>query len=134
MKYIIDIPDDYLIKSALNGLTLGIPMLVSSTQKEYVIPTNIQLDPYIEPVRKAIEDKVWEFVKSAFWDMTQEDIDQCYDGWFPDSYQEAKTKYNEWLRKNHDGCKGCKYDQKSSGEEPCFSCKQNYLDKWEATE
>lgn len=148
MKYVIDVPNNMIIKSALNGLTLGIPMLVSSTQKEYVIPTNLQLNPYIEPVRKAIEDKVWEFVKEIILKdngtrmsgMFENELNECFGyPYYSDifanlSYQEAKTKYNEWLRKNHDGCKGCKYDYKSSGEEPCFSCKQNYLDKWEATE
>ena len=49
MKYIIDIPNEMVIKSALNGLTLGIAMIETSTQKQFIIPTNIPLIPYIEP-------------------------------------------------------------------------------------
>lgn len=49
MKYIIDIPNEMVIKSVLNGLTLGIAMTETSTQKQFIIPTNIPLIPYIEP-------------------------------------------------------------------------------------
>ena len=49
MKYIIDIPNEMVIKSALNGLTLGIAMIETSTQKQFIVPTNIPLMPYIEP-------------------------------------------------------------------------------------
>jgi len=49
MKYIIDIPNEMVIKSALNGLTLGIAMIETSTQKQFIIPTNISLMPYTEP-------------------------------------------------------------------------------------
>lgn len=49
MKYIIDIPNEMVIKSALNGLTLGIAMIETSTQKQFIIPTNIPLISHIEP-------------------------------------------------------------------------------------
>ena len=49
MKYIIDIPNEMVIKSPLKGLTLGIAMLETSTQKQFILPTNIPLMPYIEP-------------------------------------------------------------------------------------
>ena len=49
MKYIIDIPNEMVIKSPLKGLTLGIGMIESSSQKWFIIPTNISLIPYIEP-------------------------------------------------------------------------------------
>ena len=104
MKYIVDLPDNMIIKSALNGLTLGIPMSVSSTQKEYVIPTNLQLDPHIEPDRKAIEDEVWEFLAFLINEMDTDDKDKCfgmlsiYKIVSTMSYQEAKSKYEEWLK------------------------------------
>ena len=49
MKYVIDIPNEMVIKSALNELTLGIAMIETSTQKQFIIPTNIPLMPYIKP-------------------------------------------------------------------------------------
>ena len=48
MKYIIDIPNEMVIKSPLKGLTLGIAMIETSTQKQFIVPTNIPLIPYIE--------------------------------------------------------------------------------------
>lgn len=33
---------------------------------------------------------------------------------------------------DHDGCKDCKYVNRSTTEEPCVVCKQNYKDKWES--
>ena len=55
MKYIIDIPDTMVIKSPLKGLTLGIPMKETATQKEFTIPTGIQLQKYIEPERNNVK-------------------------------------------------------------------------------
>ena len=83
MKYIIDIPTE----------------LAEATARYWNETTDMTLVPYTEPDRKTIEDEVWEFVNDAFWSMTQEDIDECYDGWFPKSYQEAKAKYEAWLKR-----------------------------------
>lgn len=109
MKYVIDIPEDMIIKSALNGLTLGIPMLVSATQKEYVIPTNIQLNQYTEFNRKDIEDEVWKFVEKLEY-LTVGETEDCFDveyegtpfvaGMF--SYQEAKAKYDAWKKEKEE--------------------------------
>ena len=82
MKYIIDIPTE----------------LAEATARYWNETTDMTLVPYTEPDRKTIEDEVWEFVNDAFWSMTQEDIDECYDGWFPKSYQEAKAKYEAWKK------------------------------------
>ena len=49
MKYIIDVPNEMVIKSPLKGLTLGIAMIETSTQQPFIITTNIPLMPYIEP-------------------------------------------------------------------------------------
>lgn len=108
MKYIIDIPDeyenDYISMSPLVGKEFCYPIRNMNKNKTYVIPTGLKIEPYTEPdedeIRQKVEvevgDEVWEFVDDAFWSMTQEDIDECYDGWFPESYQEAKAKYEEW--------------------------------------
>lgn len=55
MKYIIDIPETMIIKSPLKGLTLSIPMKETVTQKEFIIPTGIQLQKYIEPERNNVK-------------------------------------------------------------------------------
>ena len=102
-KYIIDVPDNYLIKSALNGLTLGIPMLISATQKEYVLPTNIQLNQYTEPDRETIENEVWDLAQKLC-EMNQDQWVSCFgaDERFKTpsdyNYQEAKAKYDEWAK------------------------------------
>lgn len=57
-----------------------------------------KMPPYTEIDRKDIEEEVWNFANDAFWSMTQEDIDECYDGWFPKTYQEAKAKYEAWKK------------------------------------
>lgn len=108
MKYVIDVPNNMIIKSALNGLTLGIPMLVSSTQKEFVIPTNLQLNPYIEPDRKAIEDEVWEFARkmistsgnevSEMWGCVTNFGEVMHNT----TYSEAKAKYEAWLKQKNE--------------------------------
>ena len=95
MKYIIDVPEDMVIKSAVNGLTLGIPILVSATQKEYILPTNIKIKPYTEPDRKAIEDEVWEFCMNTDWSWISEAGTKPLKKY---SYQEAKTKYEAWKK------------------------------------
>lgn len=133
MKYIIDLPEN----------TVWVDATKSNIKNGYITFTSnimpiTELTPYTEIDKKEIEDNVWEFA-TICTKMNGADSVDVFGGFSLDSfanlsYQEAKTKYNEWLRKNHDGCNGCKYDYKSSGEEPCFSCKQNYLDKWEATE
>ena len=107
MKYIIDVPEDMIIKSALSGLTLGIPMLVSATQKGYVLPTNIQLNQYTEPDRKAIEDEVWKIARLIALEvgdggLSPDDLYECYKSsniqevMKIHSYQEAKAKYDKW--------------------------------------
>lgn len=46
MKYIIDVPDKMVINSPLKGQILGLPVWVSETQQEILLPTNISLKPY----------------------------------------------------------------------------------------
>ena len=87
MKYIIDISNEMVIESVLNGLTLGIAMTETSTQKQFIIPTNIPLIPYIEPqkwipcserlpekksdVLVTISDGFAPFVDTDLWDSSR---------------------------------------------------------------
>lgn len=103
MKYIIDIPDehesDYIAETPF-GKSLFFPLRI--TDVAYSLPTHLHVEEYTDDNREEIENEVWDFVRRAFWDMTQEDIDQCYDGWFPDSYQEAEDKYDAWKEQKED--------------------------------
>ena len=102
-KYIIDIPDehesDYIAETPF-GKRLFFPLRI--TDVTYILPIHLQVEEYTDDNREEIENEVWGFVRRAFWDMTQEDIDQCYDGWFPDSYQEAKAKYETWKKEKEE--------------------------------
>jgi len=144
MKYVIDLPSTYISKSTLFGDTLIIPMCLEGS-RHYGIPTGIKLEPYkeidqvkyldLEEYKRTIEDEVWGFTKT-FINMCVEDFHNAfntisYKHLTDFSYQKAKSKYNEWIKRNHDGCNGCKHEDKMNYEEPCYSCKQNYKDKWE---
>jgi len=79
MKYIVDIPESMVIKSALKGLTLGITMKVPSNNQDFVIPTNIQLEPYTEP------DIYLHTDNPTGWELYQD-------------YQKAKERYETWKK------------------------------------
>lgn len=104
MKYIIDIPNDDVgrwIGGTPYGLKLFVPLSIEDCG-EYHIKTEIPVEPYIEPVRKAIEDKVWDFVRTCLV-MDGSDFvdafDSCsYINLLEHSYQEAKAKYDEWKK------------------------------------
>lgn len=57
-----------------------------------------KLTPYTEPDRKAIEDEVWEFA----WKIYSMDIGEYAeifdDKGCPSNYQDAKVKYEAWLK------------------------------------
>ena len=115
MKYLINIPESYVIRSPLKGEVLGIPLLVSATQKTYTLPTEIQLEPYTEPDRKTIEDEVWEFAKKigSFNGLAKRDLEGCFghttiQGVMTtyDTYREAKTKYEAWKAEKDKICVG----------------------------
>lgn len=109
MKYIVDLPKEYISGSALFGKILSIPIQING-DKNYNIPTSIKITPYTEPDRTQIEDEVWEFVRRIICPSdccedsisahTQEIFNK--EGWeirgiFNDlSYQEAKEKYEAW--------------------------------------
>ena len=79
MKYVVDIPESMVIKSALKGLTLGITMRVPSNNQDFVISTNIQLEPYTKPEIYSYTDN------STGWELYQD-------------YQKAKERYETWKK------------------------------------
>ena len=92
MKYIVDVPDN---TKQVDAMYLWYPL------KSYSLS---ELEPYTEPDRKAIEDEVWELTDRILR-MSKKDTEQCFGYIFPTgitvnlSYQEAKSKYETWLKK-----------------------------------
>ena len=81
-KYIIDIPESFVLCSPLKGEILGIPLSLcaSATQQSYTLPTEIKLEPYTEPDIYSHTDN------PTGWELYQD-------------YQKAKERYETW--KNH---------------------------------
>lgn len=98
MKYIIELEDEPMIANSYHQKVDELWKAKGFNSLVFDKYGLNKLTPYTEPDRKAIEDKVWNFASDCFWSMTQEEIDQCYDGWFPKSYQEAKSKYDLWAK------------------------------------
>lgn len=95
MKYIIDVPNSFV--DITNGLHIPIDKEVN-----FRIDTGLKVIPYIEPNRKVIEDEVWEFA-TICTKMNGADSVDVFGGFSPDSftkfsYQEAKNKYEEWMK------------------------------------
>ena len=96
MKYIIDIPSkaDFVTAYYMED---GLPVMYKSDRID-------DLKPYTEPDRKDIEDEVWEFLDFLFTGMSPEERYECFNKVFSPiivstmSYQEAKAKYEEWLK------------------------------------
>ena len=98
MRYIIDAPSN-LYK--ING-TLRVPVKVGEGDLCWY-NTYLKVESYTEPDRKAIEDEVWEFI-DFLTGMSPRERYECFDKVFSHiivstmSYQEAKAKYDEWLK------------------------------------
>jgi len=97
MKYIIELKDEP-IKGMLSDegnyyRCKQIPYWsISDSMKN-------KLTPYTEPdYRKSIEDEVWDFASYAYNNLSEKEFDECYDGWPPQTYKEAKTKYEAWKK------------------------------------
>ena len=119
-KYIIEIPDehefDWVNKSSRLGFELCFPINETATNKNYYIPTGLKLESYTEPDREAIEDEVWEFARRIICpsDCCEDSISAHTkeifgkEGWeirgiFNDlSYQEARAKYDAWLKQKEE--------------------------------
>lgn len=98
MKYIIDIPEQ-----------------IAEASADYMKKVGMAIEPYTEPDRKAIEDaqeEAWGLAKKnaltvPSGGLTINEIKDCYgsdkdfaDAVFKDfTYQEAKTKYDDWKAK-----------------------------------
>ena len=92
MKYVIDVPDN--------------PMFVTACYLNDGIPKafNLELEPYTEPDRKAIEDEVWNFVDFMIYEMDGEEREECFGKSayavciHESTYQGAKAGYDEWKK------------------------------------
>lgn len=78
MKYIIDIPDD--------------TQKIIGFRQDYSL-IYVDMTPYSEPDRKAIEDEVWDFSMKTDFAWISEVGDKPLGDY---SYQEAKAKYKAW--------------------------------------
>lgn len=100
MKYIIDIPDE-VVEFVGSEMNIFIePKIKTGEQRHYAFRlSNEDIAIYTEPdYRKSIEDEVWDFASWYYNNLSEEEFDECYDGWPPQTYQEAKTKYEAWLK------------------------------------
>lgn len=95
MKYIIDVPDEHT------------DIKVFYTDADMKIIQSMRCKPYTEPDRKAIEDEVWKMARLISYDggLKLTDLYECYkcssiqEVMKNHSYQEAKEKYEAWLKK-----------------------------------
>ena len=93
MKYIIEIPSkaDFVTAYYMEN---GLPVMYTSDKID-------DLEPYIESDRKAIENEVWSFVDFLENKLKASDYDDVFDDNSPYdkyTYQEAKAKYEAWLK------------------------------------
>lgn len=100
MKYIIDIPNEDVgrwVSGTPYGLRLFVPLSIEDGG-EYHIKTEIPVEPYTEPDRKAIEDEVWEFA----WEVLQLELPVFREIFGYDTvkmdYRDFKYKYEAWLK------------------------------------
>lgn len=98
-KYIIDVPDGTKWIEAYYAVDhfryQGKSILVDS------------LIPYTEPDRKDIEDEVWELASKLIWTFPERECRQIFgmeSVYVPRdmTYQEAKSKYEAWLKQKED--------------------------------
>ena len=106
MKYIIDVSKDRVSK----GGKLELLCEVENSLPQYV-HTAIDAVPYKELDRKAIEDEVWELADyMSRMSLTERDL--CFGFPLPQevtmnlSYQEAKAKFEAWLKQKDEICVG----------------------------
>lgn len=101
MKYIIEFEDEYSMNEG--GMKYHQCKQVPYWSVSHGIIKN--LTPYIEPDRKAIEDEVWEFVRTVT-DMTERDL--CFGFPLPTevttnlTYQEAKSLFEKWMENENE--------------------------------
>lgn len=94
MKYIIEFEDEYSMNEG--GMKYHQCKQVPYWSVSHGIIKN--LTPYTEPDRKAIEDEVWRFARGLL-NYTDDDWETITNMLLLDiPYQEAKDKYEEWLK------------------------------------
>ena len=110
MKYIIDIPDEEeTMWEGFNG-DLFIPITMNKGTRTWV-NTDLKMTPYTEPDRKAIEDEVWELA-DYMCRMGVQERDLCFGFQSTTevtanlSCQEAKSKFEAWLKQKDEICVG----------------------------
>lgn len=127
MKYIIDIPDKAIdFMGGRDHFSMFVePECKVDDCKHYALRISKgDIEPYIEPDHKAIEDEVWELVR-IITDMTEKQRIECFGGASCDldeywTYQDAKRKYEAWKKSKeeirvgdevelYDGVKGLVY-------------------------
>ena len=99
MKYVIDVPPNYISHSHIYGNLLTIPYVVGGSARDF--HTNICLEPYEENDREKIEKEVWEFAKTLDVGITIEELYSIFgdeDFYNNYTYKEAKKKYEEWKK------------------------------------
>ena len=100
-KYIIDIPEDR-IGDFVGSTHLLMPYTMAGHEGHH--DTELALTPYTEPDREAIENEVWEFARKIISTNENEvsEIWGCATNFgevmHNTTYQEAKTKYEEWRK------------------------------------
>ena len=101
MKYIIDIPEEAMMYLNVweykDGKCVWADSYLASDLKPYTAS-----ESYIDGLRKG-QKEVWDFVR-IITDMTECERKECFGGSTCDldeymTYQEAKTKYDEWKKK-----------------------------------
>ena len=91
MRYIIDVPDtEGHYDSEYEMVTMRVHY--GST----IVDISMDAKPYTEPDRKAIEDEVWNFAGKIF-EMDTDTYAEIYADGF-NSYQDAKSKFEAWLK------------------------------------
>ena len=58
-------------------------------------------------------------------------INEHYGSLQDDAYQKG---FEDGKAQVERGCEGCKYEHRSQGENPCYSCSKNYMNMWTAKE
>lgn len=90
MKYIIDIPDNtHWIQWIMEGTKDHHPYM------DWIDVKDLRF--YTEHDRNAIENEVWEFAGKIF-EMDMSTYAEIYDDKGFNSYREAKSKYDAWLK------------------------------------
>ena len=109
MKYVIDIPDKAIdFMGGRDHVSVFVePEYKVGDCKHYALRISKEdIEPYTEPNRETIENEVWDFAISCV-DMDGIDFYRCFehDSVFyltEYTYSEAKSKYDEWKRKEEE--------------------------------